>query len=108
MARSALAETGRGTGFGAGEFPIAKRIYIGIGTDPGRARERVNAGLAGIYGRRVPAIEEAAVAGTVTECAAAAREVAAAGAELILFTPLYDVPGHMERIAAEIIPRLDA
>ena len=75
---------------------------------PSRAREQVNAGLAAIYGRRVPSIEEAAVAGTVSECVAAAQAVADAGAELILFTPLYDVPGHMEQIAAEIIPRLDA
>jgi probable F420-dependent oxidoreductase len=91
----------------AAGFPIAKRIYIGISAaDGSRARERVNAGLAEIYGRRVPAIEEAAVAGTVSECVAAVQAVADAGAELILFTPLYDVPGHMEQIATEIIPRL--
>ena len=90
----------------AAGFPIAKRIYIGIDPDPDQARARVNAGLAQIYGRRVPAIEEAAVAGTVSECVAAAQAVADAGAELILFTPLYDVPEHMERIATQIIPRL--
>ena len=90
----------------AAGFPIAKRIYIGIDPDPDQARARVNAGLAQIYGRRVPAIAEAAVAGTVSECVAAAQEVADAGAELILFTPLYDVPEHMERIATQIIPRL--
>ena len=54
----------------------------------------------------MPAIEEAAVAGTASECVAAAQAVADAGAELILFTPLYDVPEHMEQIATEIIPRL--
>ena len=32
--------------------------------------------------------------------------MAAAGAELILFTPLYDVAEHMEQIAAEVIPRV--
>ena len=102
IVREALAEAGRPIS----GFPIAKRIYIGIGTDPDRARARVNAGLAGIYGRRVPAIEEAAVAGTVSDCVAAAQAVADAGAELILFTPLYDVPEHMEQIATEVIPRL--
>jgi hypothetical protein len=34
------------------------------------------------------------------------RAVADAGAELILFTPLYDVPEHAEQVATEVIPRL--
>jgi probable F420-dependent oxidoreductase len=100
--REALAAAGRPDA----SFPIAKRIYIGIDPDPDRARGQVYAGLERIYGQRVPAIEEAAVAGTVSECVSAARAVADAGAELILFTPLYDVPEHMEQIATEIIPRL--
>ena len=102
VVREALAAAGRP----AAGFPIAKRVYIGIDPDGSRARARVNAGLESIYGQRVPAIEEAAVAGTVPECVSAVHAVAAAGAELILFTPLYDVAGHMEQIAAEIIPRL--
>lgn len=102
IVRDALASSGRP----ADDFPIAKRIYIGIDSSASRARERMNAALEGLYGRRVPAIEEAAVAGTVSDCVAAARDVAAAGAELILFTPLYEVPEHMEQVAAEILPRL--
>jgi hypothetical protein len=57
-------------------------------------------------GQRIPSIEEAAVAGRVSDCVAAARAAAAAGAELILFTPLYELPEHMEQIAAEVIPAL--
>lgn len=102
IVRAELAAAGKA----ADGFPIAKRLYIGIDSDAARARRRVNEGLKGIYGRRVPAIEEAAVAGTVADCAAAARAVAAAGAELILFTPLYEMPEHAQQIAAEIIPRL--
>ena len=102
VVREALAAAGRG----AADFPIAKRIYIGIDSDASRARERMNAALEKLYGNHVPTIEEAAVAGTVPDCAAAVQEVAAAGAELILFTPLYDVPEHAEQIATEIIPRL--
>lgn len=111
VVRDALAAAGRAEGFGPGEFPVAKRVYLGLDTGPGagdggRARERMNAALAAQYGRRVPAIESAAVAGTLPECATAVREVIAAGAEMILFTPLYDVHEHMERIAAELIPAL--
>jgi hypothetical protein len=66
----------------------------------------MNAALAGIYGQRVPAIEAAAVTGTVADCVAGARAVIDAGAGMILFTPLWDLAEHMELIAAEVIPAL--
>jgi hypothetical protein len=34
------------------------------------------------------------------------REVAEAGAELILFTPFFDQAEQMERLATEVVPRL--
>jgi alkanesulfonate monooxygenase SsuD/methylene tetrahydromethanopterin reductase-like flavin-dependent oxidoreductase (luciferase family) len=97
--------------FGAGstataDFRIAKRVYIAIDPDADRARQQVDASLEGIYGRRVPPIEAAAIAGTVEDCLRAVRAVADAGAELICFTPLSDLPGHMELIASEIIPKV--
>jgi probable F420-dependent oxidoreductase len=100
--RATLAESGRP----AAEFPIAKRVYLAVEADAGRARQRVNDALARIYGRRVPTIEAAAVAGTPADCVRELREVAAAGAGLILFSALYDQAEHAERIAVEIIPRL--
>ena len=106
VVRAELAASGRTAGFGPGEFPIAKRIYIGIDADGARARARTGDALAAHYGQRVPAIEAAAVAGTPAECIAGVRDVIAAGAEMILFTPMYDVTEHMELIAAEIIPAL--
>jgi len=107
VVREELAAAGRATGFGPGEFPIAKRVYIGINqADPAQARERMNTALANIYGQRIPAIEAAAVTGTATEVAAGVRAVIDAGAELILFTPLWDLREHMELVAAEVIPVL--
>jgi alkanesulfonate monooxygenase SsuD/methylene tetrahydromethanopterin reductase-like flavin-dependent oxidoreductase (luciferase family) len=106
VVRAELAASGRTAGFGPGEFPIAKRIYIGIDADGARARTRMGDALAAHYGQRVPSIEAAAVAGTRAECIAGVRDVIAAGAEMILFTPMYDVTEHMELIAAEIIPAL--
>jgi probable F420-dependent oxidoreductase len=100
--RSALAAAGRPVA----DFPIAKRLYVGIDSDAARARARMNVALEALYGRRMPSVEQAAVAGTASDCAAAVRAAASAGADLILFTPLYEVPGHMEQIAAEVIPRL--
>ncbi|HZC41495.1 MAG TPA: LLM class flavin-dependent oxidoreductase, partial [Streptosporangiaceae bacterium] len=60
IVREALAEAGRA----APDFPIAKRVYIAIDEDAGRARSRINTELERLYGRRVADIEAAAVAGT--------------------------------------------
>jgi len=109
VVRETLADdpAGRRVGFGPAEFPIAKRVYIGIDPSSGeRARDRMNEALAQVYGARVPAIEAAAVTGTVAECVEGVKAVAEAGAEMILFTPLYGNFEHLELIAEQIIPAL--
>jgi probable F420-dependent oxidoreductase len=100
--REALAEQGRA----AGDFPIAKRVYIAVDDDADRARQRMNAALEGLYGVRSPAIEAAAVAGTPADCVREVSKVVAAGAELILFTAMFDQLDQAERLAATVIPEL--
>ena len=102
VVREALAGSGRP----AGEFRIAKRVYIAMDSGSGRARDRISHALERLYGRRSPDIEAAAVAGPPAECARELRQVAEAGAELILFTPLFELAEHAERLAAEVIPQL--
>jgi probable F420-dependent oxidoreductase len=102
IVREALAESGRP----AGEFPIAKRVYIAVDEDAGRARKRINSELERLYGRRSPDIEAAAIAGTPSDCVRELRKVAEAGAELILFTPMFEQAEHAERLATAIIPQL--
>jgi probable F420-dependent oxidoreductase len=102
IVRRALAEAGREPG----SFPVAKRIYIAVDDDAGRARTRINDALARIYGRYVPAIEAAAVAGAPADCVREVNAVAAAGAELILFTTVFDQPEQMERLAGEVMPHV--
>jgi alkanesulfonate monooxygenase SsuD/methylene tetrahydromethanopterin reductase-like flavin-dependent oxidoreductase (luciferase family) len=102
MVRNVLVEAGRP----AGDFPIAKRVYVAIDEDAGRARARMNAGLEGIYGQRVPSIEAAAVAGTADDCARELQLVAEAGAELILCTTLFDQAEQMEQLAAAVLPKI--
>ena len=82
LVREALAAAGRA----ATDFAIAKRVYIAIDEDAGRARRRMNDAMENLYGRRVPDIE--------------------AGAGLVLFTFLDDPAGQAERVAAEVIPAL--
>ena len=102
LVRALLAEAGRP----AAEFPIAKRVYVAIDDDAGRARARTNTALTELYGHRVASIEAAAVAGTAADCVRELRRVAAAGAELILCTALFDQAEQMEQLAAAVIPEL--
>ena len=102
IVRAALAEDGRD----AADFPIAKRVYIAVDDNATRARDRINAAMERLYGRRVPDIEAAAIAGSPADCAAELAKVAAAGAELILFTTVFDQAEQAARLAAEVMPRL--
>ena len=102
MVRAALAEAGRP----ADSFPIAKRVYVAIDDNAGRARTRMNTALTELYGQRVEAIEAAAVAGTAADCVRELQQVAQAGAELIRCTALFDQAEQMEQLAAAVIPKL--
>ncbi len=101
--RAALAE--RGMDHAA--FPVAKRVYIAVDEDAGRARDRMAAALIDVYGEAFgSSLLPVAVFGPPQACVAGLREVAAAGAGLILLTALYDEAAQLERFAAEIVPAL--
>lgn len=104
IVRAALAETGRDPG----SFRIAKRVYLGVDDDAERGRRRVEAALDDRYGSfglggRLHAV---AVSGPPDAVARGLREVADAGAELLLLNPLFDDDEQMERLAAEVVPQL--
>ena len=46
------------------------------------------------------------MAGTTDEVVAGVQAVIDAGAEMVLFTAMYDLPEHLELIASRIIPAL--
>jgi alkanesulfonate monooxygenase SsuD/methylene tetrahydromethanopterin reductase-like flavin-dependent oxidoreductase (luciferase family) len=100
VVRAELAEAARQS------FPIAKRVYITVDDDVARARERVAAGLERIYGdfgRRLTAV---AVSGTPKDCVDGLRDVANAGAEMIVLNPVDDESKQMERLAGDVIPNM--
>jgi probable F420-dependent oxidoreductase len=103
IVRQALAEAGRDPA----TFPIAKRVYLAVDDDAERARQRIGAVLNDLYGyyglRRIEAV---AVAGTPDDVVRGLWEIADAGAELLLLHPLYDETAQMERLAAEVMPRV--
>lgn len=103
IVRAELAATGRDPG----SFRLAKRVYVVVDDDAAQAAKQAVAGLTLIYGDRGgPDRESAAVFGTPEDCVRGVREVAEAGAELILFTPLLNPAEQMERLAAEVMPHI--
>jgi len=103
IVRQALREAGRD----AGNIRIAKRVYIAVDDDAQRARQRIAAALDRLYSYfGASGLEAVAVYGPPDACARSLREVAAAGAELILLNPLFDEAEQMERLVAEVVPKL--
>jgi probable F420-dependent oxidoreductase len=100
--RSALEQSDRD----AASFRIAKRVYIDVDEDAERARQRMAAALVRIYGDFGRQLEPVAVTGPPDACAAGLREVAAAGAEMILLNTLSDQAEQMERLAADVMPEV--
>jgi alkanesulfonate monooxygenase SsuD/methylene tetrahydromethanopterin reductase-like flavin-dependent oxidoreductase (luciferase family) len=86
-------------------FPIGKRVYIAVDPDRTRAARRLAEWFGGFYGRAAMA-EQVAVWGSAEECAAALRDVIAAGARLLLLNPVFDEMEQLELFASAIAPRL--
>ncbi len=95
-----------GQGRDPGGFEIAKRVYIAVDDDAAHARQRMAAALVGLYGDVGRTLEPVAVSGTPSDCVRGLREVAEAGAEMILLHPMYEQGEQMERLVAEVVPQL--
>jgi len=100
LVREALADQGRDPA----TFQIAKRVYLGVG-EPS-VRVRLGEALRRLYAHAGPEIEAVGVSGSADEVVAGLREVADAGAELILLNPMFDDAEQLERLATEVIPQL--
>jgi probable F420-dependent oxidoreductase len=88
-------------------FPFAKRVYIAVDNNRERAGQRLAERLGGYSrGGSGPAHERIAVWGSVTECLDGLHKVVAAGAELVLLTPLFDEAEQLEVFATEFMPAL--
>jgi probable F420-dependent oxidoreductase len=88
-------------------FGVAKRVYIAVDDNADRARQRLAAALDRMYGFfSLKDLTPVTVSGPPGECVRGLREVAAAGAGLILLNPLFDDAEQMERLAAEVVPEL--
>ena len=103
IVRQALAEAGRD----AATFRIGKRVYIAVDEDTERARRRLGESLQRFYPFfQSHHLEAFPVYGPPDACVRGLREVAEAGAELILLNPVFDEAEQMERLVAEVMPKL--
>jgi alkanesulfonate monooxygenase SsuD/methylene tetrahydromethanopterin reductase-like flavin-dependent oxidoreductase (luciferase family) len=99
--RACLEESGRDP---AG-FPIAKRVYIAVDENKDRAGKKLEEWFTINYGRSNH--EQVAVWGSPDECAERLRGIVASGAEMLVLTALFDESEQLERIAADLAPRLE-
>src|SRR5262249_53540163 len=91
------------------QFDIAKRVYIAVDDDENRARERMGDALGRLYSfHAVGNLLPVTVLGPPDACVRGLREVAEAGAELILLNPMFDHADQVARLADEVLPRLSS
>ena len=86
-------------------FLLSKRVYVAVDADRVRAREKLRSWFGHRYGNADMA-EEVSVFGGVEDCIEGLAEVAAQGVDLLMLNPVYDLAEQMERLAADVQPKL--
>jgi probable F420-dependent oxidoreductase len=86
------------------DFPISKRVYIVVDEDREGTGRRIGEYFERRYGRS--GMERLAIWGPPDECLQGLREVAEAGAGLIVLDAPFDHAHQLERFASEIAPHL--
>lgn len=99
--RACLAEVGRD----ASTFTIAKRVYLAVDRERGRALGRLREWFGTFYGNPTLA-DRVALVGDSEEVIAGLREVRGAGAELLVLNPVFEELRHLELLASEVAPAL--
>jgi probable F420-dependent oxidoreductase len=86
-------------------FGIAKRVYLAVDNDKARAEQR----LREWFGRRYKNADlgpRVSIWGSREECTEKIQEIVRAGAQHIVFNPMFDEMEHLDICAKEIMPRL--
>jgi probable F420-dependent oxidoreductase len=86
-------------------FRFAKRVYLAVDAEEARAERRIREW----FGRRYKNSElgpKVSIWGSAGTCAEKIREIVNAGAQQIVFNPMFDEMEHLEVCAAEIMPHL--
>jgi probable F420-dependent oxidoreductase len=86
-------------------FHFAKRVYLAVDKDKSRGEKRLREWFARRY-KNADLGPKVSVWGSSTECTEKIQEIVHAGAQHIVFNPMFDEIEHLEICAEEIMPHL--
>jgi alkanesulfonate monooxygenase SsuD/methylene tetrahydromethanopterin reductase-like flavin-dependent oxidoreductase (luciferase family) len=86
-------------------FHFAKRVYLAVDKDKARGEKRIREWFARRY-KNADLGPKVSIWGSSAECAEKIREIVHAGAQHIVFNPMFDEMEHLEICAKEIMPHL--
>jgi len=86
-------------------FHFAKRVYLAVDKDKARGEKRIREWFARRY-KNADLGPKVSIWGSGAECAEKIQEIIHAGAQHIVFNPMFDEMEHLEICAKEIMPHL--
>ena len=86
-------------------FHFAKRVYLAVDNDEARAERRIREWFGGRY-KNAALGPKVSIWGSAAKCTEKIQEIVNAGAQQIVFNPMFDEIEHLEICAKEIMPHL--
>jgi probable F420-dependent oxidoreductase len=86
-------------------FGYGKRVYLAVDNDKARAESRIREWFARRY-KNADLGPSVSIWGGAAECTEKIQEIVRAGAQFIVFNPMFDEMEHLEICAKEIMPNL--
>jgi len=88
-----------------GTFHFAKRVYLAVDKDNARAERRIREWFGKRY-KNPDLGPKVSIWGSAAKCTEKIREIVKAGAQQIVFNPMFDEMEHLDICAKEIMPHL--
>jgi len=86
-------------------FSCGKRVYMSVDSDKARAQNRIREWFAKRY-KNADLGSRVSIWGSIAEVTEQIQEIVKAGAQFIVFNPMFDEAEHLEICAKEIMPHL--
>lgn len=89
----------------AATFHFSKRVYLAVDNDEARAERRIREWFGKRY-KNADLGAKVSIWGSAAKCTEQIQAIVKAGAQLIVFNPMFDETEHLEICAKEIMPHL--
>ncbi|HEY2922331.1 MAG TPA: hypothetical protein VGK77_25410, partial [Candidatus Binatia bacterium] len=86
-------------------FGYGKRVYLAVDNDKARGEKRIREWFSIRY-KNADLGPRVSIWGSATECTEKIQQIVGAGAQFIVFNPMFDEMEHLEICAKEIMPNL--